>query len=86
MKFSKKLVACIAVMMMACMMLTACGTSPTVNNVVKAEDGQADGVIGTTFRTVFFDYSVDSVAYPTEYEGYTPTDGMQLLEDRKSVV
>ena len=80
MKFSKKLVACIAVMMMACMMLTACGTSPTVNNVVKAEDGQADGVIGTTFRTVFFDYSVDSVAYPTEYEGYTPTDGMQLLD------
>lgn len=48
MKFSKKLVACIAVMMMACMMLSACGKSP-VNSVVTAKDGQADGEIGTTF-------------------------------------
>ena len=79
MKFSKKLVACIAVMMMACMMLSACGKSP-VNSVVTAKDGQADGEIGTTFRTAFFEYSVDSVAYPSEYEGYTPAAGMQLLD------
>lgn len=82
MKFSKKLVACVAVMMLACMMLAACGTpsGATVNNVVKAVDGYAEGEVGTTFRTAFFDFSVDSVAYPSEYEGYTPTDGMQLLD------
>ncbi len=82
MKLKKKLVACVAVMMMACMMLSSCGSpsGTTVNNVVKAVDGQADGEIGTTFRTAFFDYSVDSVAYPSEYEGYTPSEGMQLLD------
>lgn len=44
MKFSKKLVACVAVMMLACMMLAACGTpsGATVNNVVKAVDGYAE--------------------------------------------
>lgn len=82
MKFRKKFVACIALMMLACMMFTACGTpsGATVSNVVKAEDGEADGEIGTTFRTAFFDYSVDSVDYPSEYEGYTPANGMQLLD------
>ena len=78
MKISKKLVACIAMVLTMCMMFTACGTS--VNNIVSAEDGQADGVIGTTFRTYFFDYSVDSVAFPSEYEGYVASEGMQLLD------
>ncbi len=82
MKIGKKLIACVAVMMMACMMLTACGTGTgaPVNKVVSAEDGYAEGEIGTTFRTVFFDYSVDSVEYPSEYEGLTPSDGMQFLD------
>lgn len=79
MKIGKKLVICI--MMTLCLMLTACGNEPTtVNKVVKAEDGYAEGSIGTTFRTVFFDYSVDSVAYPSEYEGYAPAEDMQLLD------
>lgn len=78
MKISKKLVACIAAVLTMCMMFTACGTS--VNNIVSAENGQADGVVGTTFRTYFFDYSVDSVAFPSEYEGYVASEGMQLLD------
>lgn len=88
MKITKRLIACIAVMMIACMMLTACGslagtgrrTSTTVNDVVTAEDGYASGEIGTTFRTVFFDYSVDSVAFPSEYEGIIPNEGYQFLD------
>lgn len=82
MKIAKRLIACIAVMMIACMMLTACGgpARTTVNDVVKAEDGYAEGEIGTTFRTVFFDYSVDSVAFPSEYEGYIPDEGYQFLD------
>lgn len=80
MKISKRLVICVAMMMMVCMMFTACGGNATVSNVIKAEDGYAEGNVGDTFRTVFFDYSVDSVAYPSEYEGYTPSDGMQLLD------
>ena len=85
MKTGKKLLVCIAVMMMVCMMLTACGSSPspsgtTVNKVVTAEDGYAEGDIGTTFRTAFFEYSVDSVEFPSEYEGYTPDEGYQFLD------
>ena len=80
MRISKKLVACIAMVLTACMMLSACGIGASVNNVVSAENGGAEGKIGTTFRTVFFDYSVDSVDYPSEYEGYTASEGMQLLD------
>lgn len=81
MKIGKKLIASITMMVMVCMMLTACGGKPTVNTIVKAnENGYAEGEIGATFRTAFFDYSVDSVAFPAEYEGYTPNDGMQFLD------
>lgn len=82
MKISKRLIACVAIMMMACMMLTACGSrsGAAVSSIVKAEDGYAEGEIGTTFRTYFFDYSVDSAAFPSEYEGYTPDNGMQFLD------
>lgn len=47
---------------------------------VTAFDGYAEGVVGTVFRTVFFDYRVDSVAFPSEYEGYIADDGMQLVD------
>lgn len=77
MKISKKLLMC--VMVVFCLMFTACNAT-SVNSVVKAEDGYAEGKIGTTFRTIFFDYSVDSVAYPSEYEGYTPPEDMQLVD------
>lgn len=75
MKISKKFLACIV--MVFCLMLTACG-KPT--QVVRAQDGYAEGQIGTTFRTAFFDYSVDSVNYPSVYEGYTPDEDMQLVD------
>lgn len=78
MKTCKKLVTCIAMALAMCMMFTACG-SP-VNKVVSAVDGQGDGEVGTTFRTYFFDFSVDSCAFPSEYEGYTASEGMQLLD------
>lgn len=78
MKISKKLVACIAMVLTICMMFTACGTP--VNKIVSAVDGEAYGEIGTTFRTYFFDYSVDSVTYPSDYEGYKASEGMQLVD------
>lgn len=77
MKISKKFLTCI--MMVFCLMLTACGI-PTITQVVRAENGYAEGQIGTTFRTVFFDYSVDSVKFPSEYEDYTPDEDMQLVD------
>lgn len=80
MKIGKKWIVCVAVMMIACMMLAACGTGATVNKVVSAENGYASGEIGTTFRTAFFDYSVDAYDFPSEYEGITAEDGMQLLD------
>ena len=79
MKTSKRFVLICTAMMMVCMMFTACGNS--VNSVISAdEDGYAEGGVGDTFRTVFFDWSLDSVSYPSEYEGYVPAEGMQLLD------
>lgn len=79
MKTSKRLVVvCVAMMMMVCMMFSACGNS--VKSVISAEDGYAGGGVGDTFRTIFFDWSLDSVSYPSEYEGYVAADGYQLLD------
>lgn len=78
MRISKRLV--VSIMTMLCLLLTACGTPAAANKVVTATDGYAEGGIGTTFRNAFFDYSVDSVAYPSEYEGYVASEDMQLVD------
>lgn len=44
-----------------------------------AEDGYAEGRIGDTMHTYFFDYTVNSAYVCTEYEGYVPAGGNELL-------
>ncbi|WP_295579734.1 DUF4352 domain-containing protein [uncultured Oscillibacter sp.] len=44
-----------------------------------AEDGYAEGRLGSTMHTYFFDYTVNSAYLCSEYEGYTPADGNELL-------
>lgn len=43
------------------------------------ENGNAEGRIGDTMHTYFFDYTVNSAYLCDEYEGYTPADGNELL-------
>lgn len=57
------------------------GESDTASDsgFISADDGYADGRIGTTFKTAFFNYSVDNVAYSDSYEAYTAAEGFQLV-------
>lgn len=43
------------------------------------EDGNAEGRLGDTMHTYFFDYTVNSAYVCDEYEGYAPQDGNELL-------
>lgn len=60
--------------------LTGCSGAAGGKKPIKAVDGYAEGRLGDTFSTYFFEYSVDSAAYPESYEGYTATEGMQLID------
>ncbi len=57
-------------------LLTACGRG---GMVVLPKDGFAEGGMGDTMRTYFFDYTVDSAYTRSKYEGYIPTPGYDLL-------
>lgn len=46
---------------------------------IRAEDGFAYGFLGDTLRTVFFDFTVNSAYICSEFEGYTPSEGNELL-------
>ncbi len=43
------------------------------------ENGNAEGRLGDTMHTYFFDYTVNSAYLCDEYEGYTPADGYEIL-------
>lgn len=43
------------------------------------EDGYAEGRMGDTMHTYWFDFTVNSAFTCDEYEGYVPADGNQLL-------
>ena len=47
---------------------------------VSAKDGYAEGRIGDTLSSVFFDFSVDSAEFVDEYAGYAPAAGNVLLD------
>ena len=49
-------------------------------NVILPEEGYAGGRIGDTFRTEFFDFTVDSVRSVDSYEGYTESENTDLLD------
>lgn len=50
------------------------------DNVVKAKDGLAEGVLGDVMRNTFFDYTVVSAAYVDTYADYTPAEGNVLID------
>ena len=59
-------------------LLAGCGGGD--GNVGYAEDGYAEGRMGDTMHTYFFDYTVDSAYLCGSYEGYVPAqEGYCLL-------
>lgn len=54
--------------------LSGCG-----DKVGYAKDGYAEGRMGDTMHTDFFDYTVNSAYCCAEFEGYVPAEGNQLL-------
>lgn len=47
--------------------------------ILPDEDGFAEGYMGDTLRTYFFDFTVNSAYTCSEFEGYTPSEGNTLL-------
>ena len=60
---------------MSVVMLVGCGSG----NVIRPEDGYAEGQLGDTMRTYFFDYSVNSAYLCDTFEGYVPMEGYEIL-------
>lgn len=54
-------------------------SSSTTNVGYPDENGNAEGRLGDTMHTYFFDYTVNSAYLCDEYEGYTPADGYEIL-------
>lgn len=57
--------------------LTACGGGK--DKGVYAEDGYAEGRLGDVMHTYFMDFTVNSAYLTSDYNGYTPAAGNQLL-------
>ncbi len=60
------------------LLLAACGSTPA--EPIKAVDGYAQGRVGDTFVTAFFDFSVDSVKYVDKFGDATPAEGMMFID------
>lgn len=71
----KRISVLFAALMLLCV-LAACSSS----KVVKATDGGAEGRIGTTFGTCFFEFTVKSADFVEEYAGEKPQEGMQFVD------
>jgi len=62
----------------------ACGNSNTVSGIVNKDvitptDGYAQGAIGDTMRTAWFDFTVNSAELKDSYGSIVPNDGETLL-------
>lgn len=63
--------------------LTACSggldLNPNSGNSDGYQEGGAEGHIGDTMHTYWFDFTVDEAYATQEYEGYTAQDGYRLI-------
>lgn len=50
------------------------------NKNIIAKNGYAEGKIGDTLESKFFEYTVQSAQYVEEYAGYKPSDGNVLID------
>lgn len=72
----KKLAAFLLAAVMAASMI-GCGGSD--NAMIRPSDGLAEGKIGNTMRTYWFDFSVNSAYLCDSFAGYDAADGNNLL-------
>ncbi len=56
-----------------------CSFGGDSNVITPDQDGYAEGKLGDTMRSSFFDYIVNSAYLCDSYEDYTPQDGYELL-------
>lgn len=75
----KKRFATLFLSLLFALSMTACGSSDKDTVIYANENGVAQGQMGDVLRNVFFDYTVNSAYLCGEYEGYTATDGYELL-------
>ena len=73
----KKLFKVALVLVTALTLFVGCGGS---SKVIEPKDGLAEGNIGDTFRSYWFDFSVDSIKGVDEYDGYTAAEGNRIVE------
>lgn len=73
----KKLLAFLLPAVILAASLTGCGVSGKV--IEAGDEGYAEGAIGDTMRTYFFDYTIKDAYLCSEFEGYAPTEGYSLL-------
>lgn len=72
----KKLAALLLAVVMATSVI-GCGGS--AGGVVRPKNGLAEGKIGNTMRTYWFDFSVNSAYLCDSFSGYDAADGYNLL-------
>lgn len=78
----KKIFASILTIALAISSLTSCGgpgSGGSSNTITANEDGYGEGKLGDTMQTYFFNYTVHSAYLCSEYQGYVPEDGNELL-------
>ncbi len=81
----KKLASLALAVVLAATALTGCGNSSDDPNAKTSsvgypdEDGYAEGNLGDTMHTEFFDFTVNSAYTCASYEDYIPMDGHQML-------
>lgn len=71
----KKLESLVLAAVLAAAVLTGCGKAADDPD----EEGYAEGRLGDTMHTEFFDFTVNSAYTCAAYEDYTPAEGWQMM-------
>lgn len=69
----KRLASLVLTVILAAGTLTGCGSTPSEQPGYPNKNGYAEGRMGDTMHTYFFDYTINSAYICDTYEGYTPT-------------
>ena len=76
--------------MMTAVLLTGCGSTGASaadnSNKITAEDGYAEGMIGDTFATKWFDWTVNSAELTDTYGTFKESDGEKYLVVNSTIV
>lgn len=68
-----------ALLLAAVMAASVIGCGGSAGGVVRPKNGLAEGKIGNTMRTYWFDFSVNSAYLCDSFSGYDAADGYNLL-------